>query len=81
MTVVCEVASAFEEPPSVWLEHRVYVRGSADWGKDRTGGVHRAQTPVAFVMLRSWDLNVVKIQGERIKGWSEGYMCRCSSDV
>lgn len=49
---------------------------SADSGKDGTGGVCRTQTPVPFVMLRSWDLNVVKIQRERIKGWSEGCMCR-----
>lgn len=36
----------------------VYGRESES-GKDGTGGVCRAQIPRAFVMLRSWDLNVV----------------------
>ena len=34
---------------------------------------YKAQTPVAFVRLRTWDLHVVKTQGERLKGWMEGY--------
>lgn len=49
--------------------------GRVDSGNG-TGEECRAHILVAFVMLRSWDTTMVKLQGERIKGQNEGYMCR-----